>query len=237
MIIWTIVLVGILAFLISKTRHKEIFVEIVPSELFTVSRLDSLTGTNDYVMLIMGADSCNMCDFVYIMPVINNYPVSKYFLKKDYHDNNLLLSQALHTTGFPTSYFLNQDYEIEGMIMNHIDNLDGDLHKILIEKQAICPVSIHGIKDNNVLPMLSFSLKSAICYLQSDFDGVKRNARMSLDYGEYFFNNYMLYSYYKNHVNTDSVDYYKEKALNCLHGGDFIIYKNLIEELEETLNT
>lgn len=81
--------------------------------------------------------------------------------------------------------------------------------------------------------MLTYSFQALLNYWKEDYVGMKTKARTSLDKGSYFFNNYLMYLYYKNENKRDSVLWYKKRALRQSGQVNSFIYCDLIEKLKQ----
>lgn len=146
--------------------------------------------------------------------------MKRYYINKDYCDTNLLISQALRTQSFPTSYVIDKQYRIVGEV-NGLKDFSEQLNSITKK--------VPKSTTNN---MLDYSLKALLDYFEDDFDNMYANAVDSRKYGDYFFNNYLIYLYWNRKGINDSVAYYKNAALNTLEGADMFIYESLIREID-----
>lgn len=226
---WTIILVGIIFYMgwtyffpnELSPRHKD-FISKQKTTVFDKGHLDTLLSNNDYVLLTLGATGCSMCDIILSDRRLWEYPIPHYYIDKDYHNNNLLVVQALRNSGFPISYVIDKDFNIVGTIIGSkdlVEKLDG----IVSDKTR---------RQNAGMKMLNHSFRALLSYFDGNLNDAYNHARLSANEGDYFFNNYMAYKYQSEGGTMDSVAYYKDMAIGSLEGADIFIYESLIREID-----
>ena len=235
-VIWCFVLIVIIILFISNHSTKRI-----PEHMFTKSAkdinvinnkiLDSLLFTNKYALLIIGINDCDLCQTPKMIQIPDSFHVTKYYFDIKFHKNNLIFSQALYTKGFPTSYIIDKNYNVLGII-NGSTNYLNKIDSIIIHNHKLCPLQIDGnVKSTNVITVLSYSVKTIMAYFKNDYDKVYALSLRSKTYGSYFFNNYMLYSYFKNKGNSDSILFYRKQTLKYNNHVNKYIFKSLIDSM------
>jgi hypothetical protein len=193
--------------------------------------LDSLLFINNYALLIIGINDCDLCQKPIMIQIPDSYHVAKYYIDIKFHKNNLIFSQALYTRGFPTSYIIDKNYNILGII-NGSTNYLNKIDSILIHNKKLCPLQIDGdVKGTNVITVLSYSFKAIMAYFNNDYNKVYALSLRSKTYGSFFFNNYMLYSYFKNKGHSDSILFYRKQILKYNNHVNRYIFKSLIDSM------
>lgn len=146
--------------------------------------------------------------------------------------NNKRIAQALWNYGFPTSYFIDSNYNIIGITQG--------IDEFAKYTDSICNFNVRyhdneivhfGIQHDSVLSLLSNSLKSLYAYSHGQMQKAKEYALLSLRSGTYFFNNYILYNIYESESQKDSAQYYKRAALKHNSSVDQYMYHDLIDDL------
>lgn len=202
-------------------------------ENLTTNTIDSLFTNQSYTGLItIGYGECQICDELLNREFYKDLDVPKCYLDIIKSLNNRLLGQALHAKGFPTTYVVNNDCEIMGVIEG-MYNFQPFMDSILYFQRPICDVSIRHVEKDSTLAMLSYSFQALLNYWKEDYAGMKTKAQTSLEKGSYFFNNYLMYLYYKNENKRDSVLWYKKRALKQSGQVNSFIYSDLIEKLKQ----
>lgn len=227
--IWFILLILIFIGLGAKLweNHK-----INKCENFTLQLIDSLLmNQNNISIITLGYGDCEICDELLNKDFYKDLNEPKCYLDITKSSNNRLLSQALYAKGFPTTYVINNQYEILGAIRG-VYAFRTLLDSVLYLQQSICDVSIHNIDKDMTLAMLSDSFQALLNYWKGDFAGMKTKTLRSFEKGSYFFNNYLMYLVYKEENKTDSVVLYKERAFREGKHVNSFIYSDLIEELK-----
>jgi hypothetical protein len=195
--------------------------------------MDSLIKTNKFVMITIGTAGCDLCSDINKIVIHDSSKVTKVFLNIEHHKNNLLLAQSLFNKGYPTSYIIDKNYNLIGII-DGLERFNEQLDSIIRYKQN--PINFHSIdgdvEDKNIIPTLNFTFKASINYFENDFENLNKNVRISFKYGSFFFNNYLLYEYFTHKNNADSAKYYKYKALKYNRHINTHIYKDLIDKLK-----
>ena len=187
---------------------------------FNYCEIKHLLSNNNQILLIIGAKDCILCNM--LIDSLYNCSIIQYYIDMDYCDINFLVHQTLRTSGFPTTYVLNNEYRIVGEVKG-LRDFGKRFSEVMISTNN---------HQENANEMLNWSFKALLAYLEDDFENMRGNAVNSLKYGSYFFNNYLLYLYEIRNGVEASGDYYKTAALNSLEGADFYIYENLIREID-----
>lgn len=228
-IIWFVLLVLIFLALGVKCWRNQKLNEYVN---ITVQAIDSLfVNQNGIGLVTLGYGDCQICDELLDRDFYKDLNEPKCYLDITRSLNNRFLSQALYAKGFPTTYVINDQYEILGAIRG-VNDFQNQLDSILCFQQPVCDIVIHNIVKDSTLIMLTDSFQALLCYWKRDFTGMKVKTIESLEKGSYFFNNYLMYLVYKEENKTDSVALYRAKALR--HGAhvNSFIYSDLIDELK-----
>lgn len=237
-ILWSVTLVAILIFLVRQSFVKRVdsplkysVHEGSDSTVFSKPTLDSLLGYHNYVILTIGSTECDMCKILKPRLIADSLHTSHYSIEVEKHKDNQLIAQALRVRGFPTSYVIDQNYNVLGVIRG-LAHFEERLSDIINQHDAVYVDTIPNVDVQNTLPMLSHAFKSLLAYHNSDKQEMYAQAHSSLSRGSYFFNNYLLYSYHSNLNNQDSAGYYRNKALTYAQDVDVKIYESLIEEFD-----
>ena len=204
-------------------------------ENFGLHTIDSLfTAHNSVCILTLGYDDCQICNELLNRDFYKDLNEPKCYLDVTRSSTNNLLSQALYAKGFPTTYVINDQYEILGAIRG-IRDFQMLLDSILYFQQPVCDVSIHGIDKEQTLALLTDSFQALLNYWRGNSAEMKSITLKSFEKGSYFFNNYLMYLVYKNENKTDSVLLYKNRALRESTHVNSFIYNDLIEELNRII--
>ncbi len=249
LLVWTALLITIASILIfwkgfHKSGQEVVLTEVVQkvdsltysynsgtSSECTLKALDSLFTVSNLVIITISSEDCHLCNTLQNDTCYQQLKEGKlYFNIKEYPNNNLL-AQALHTEGFPTSYIINSNYNVVGVVEG-IKDFSARMDSALNQKWDINGVSLRGVSKEALPAMLSYSLKSLVSYWKSDMQKTKEYAKLSLNKGSYFFNNYILYLVYKEDRRKDSTRYYRNRALEHSDHVNAYIYEDLITELK-----
>ena len=221
-VLWTVALLGVIAWFgltkYNKSITRYVASSKVESNMFDYSEIKNLLSNNEHILLIVGIDSCELCNI--LMPKLSNYPMPKYYIAKNYCNKNSLVAQALRTSGFPTTYVLDKEYRIAGEIIG-LRDFEQRLNDVMVS------INNQNEKTND---MIIWSFKALLAYFAEDYESMYVNAINSLKYGNYFFNNYLLYLYEIQNGSNDTIKY-KTAALNSLEDVDYYIYEELIHEI------
>ena len=192
---------------------------------------DLQNSCTDTCLLTIGYGDCDLCKTLIESDYYKGLPYSKSYIDMTLSDTNRLLSQALYTKSFPTTYIIGPNFEILG-------NVEGTYsfkyksEDILFKHQPYSDIEIHGVKQDSVLPMMSFSLRALASLWNNQMEEMKTYAELSLKKGSYFFNNYLLYSFYRDKNRQDSASIYRRTALRYNQHVNVYIYENLIDSLQ-----
>lgn len=201
------------------------------SNVFNKNMLIRMLNDKQFLVLTIGITDCKLCKETKLIFIPDSFKVSRTYYDIKFHKNNLLLSQAFNTRGFPTSYVVDKNKNIIGIIEGNL-NFSDQLNEIINYNQKMYSVKIQGNVDSTkTLPVLNNSFKALLASLDNDKNRMYQYALKSKQYGRYFFNNFMLYSYFKSVGRIDSMCYYKKQALKYNYGINRMIYKSLIDSL------
>jgi len=184
------------------------------------------------VLLTIKMQDCDACNLFFDLPYFKNYNLKKINIDIMENYNNRILSQALWTKAFPTTYFINSEYEILGITEGPIE-FESHADSICNFNTGFENIEMDNIKKDSVLFVLSHSLKALRNYSDNNMLDAKKNVLLSISKGSYFFNNYLLYRIYEIENQKDSMAYYKRNALKHSHHVNHYIYDTLIEELND----
>ena len=237
-ITWTVIMLVIILFFIKHLHEKNITSTMDLSQyidkstdVFSKHTLDSLILTNEYILLTIGYGDCSLCDILRLDNTPDKFPVGRYYIDATYDNNNMLVMQSLYFSGFPVSYVINQDYNIIGAMTGLVD-LEERLDSIINGQHRLLPKIIHDIPKAKTHSLLSNSFKGLLAYLENDRENMRKYAKASLNEGSFFFNNYLIYEYFKELHCIDSTNYYKEQMLNDISGRDAYFYETLLIEID-----
>ena len=212
-------------------KEKELLAKY-KNNIYSADTIDSLLNRNSPVMLVVGAIGCSTCDMILLSDVPKKLNIQRYFIEKKSHPANDLLVQALYASGAPTSFVIDRDYNIIGAFYG-VNELREKLEGIIARQAPVIHTVIPGVLERNMLQMLSCSLQSLNAWLSQDCERMYIKALESLDYGSYFFNNYLLYIYHTEFDSANHACYYKSQALHHIENvGDAIVYETSLKELD-----
>lgn len=157
------------------------------TSVFSSSILDSLCTHGKFILLTITTKECDMCKLIDNDPALKKYPLLPIFFEREANSNNMLLSQALPTYKFPTSYLLDEKQNIIGYFSGAA-NIEENIGLLLLQKNELL---------SDTLSMLTNSLKSLQAYLDNEIDVMYHYVQESMSFESYFFNNYILYTYYQ----------------------------------------
>ena len=228
----SVILVFILVILISRNNHSHSdSTSHLHSKYFGVishAVIDSLSKEREYYALVITKAGCSSCDILYNNINWEQYDLSYYFINIDYHLNNRLIAQSLRNISFPTTYIINKNHDILGII-SAIPDFEQRLNDILSNKivPRVSALEEHGVK--NAFDMIQLSYKGVWALLDNNMSAVYDNSHFSLKRGSYFFNNYLLYEYHTAKHSLDSAQFYKKTALfNIYDFADIALYNDII---------
>ncbi len=247
LILWNILAIVVLVcivyfFYYSKNRGVKIknpFADMeLHSSVFNSDVLDSLLLDYPCAFALLGLDSCNMCKIVYTK-LERDYPsVGKAYFDLTFHENNLLISQALLQTGFPMLVVIDRGRNLRA-ICNNYDAVKYKIDSIIVSHNNAGEIYIDympKIKMNrkNFTKAIDASFKSSLAYMDEDYEAMKDYAYESLNRWSYFYNNYLLNRYYAINLMSDSVAHYKQQALSFsrTEAIQAVVYKDKIEKLK-----
>lgn len=182
------------------------------------------------VLLTVHRSDCSACGLLFEDSVYINYKLRKINVDMVENNDSKLLAQVLWNSAFPSAYFINSDYEIIGITQGPIE-FEEHADSICKFKTRFHDLHMIRAEKDSVLSMLSYSLKALREYSKQNIAQAKKDARLSLRKGSYFFNNYLLYKIYEGENKTDSMNYYRRGALEHNRHINIHLYDNLIEEL------
>jgi len=195
-----------------------------------VKDINNLRYNHDYIFLSIGRKDCDICQKIITSDYYQKLPLGKVYIDILENNFNRLLSQAMYTYGFPTNYIINSELELLGFNIGAKD-INSNIDSIYMFGIRKFNDSILDIDNTHLLDMLTFSLKSLMCYWEKDIIMAEKYALESLSKGSYFFNNYMLYLISKKNNDKLSMIVYKKNALFHTNGVNKYIYEDLINEL------
>ena len=227
---WSLFL--LIFFILIGIRFYNSYKEIDGINCNTVQLMDSLSkNTTDIILLTIVHEGCSTCESLLNRNDYKQLHFRKFYINKFADKDSKLITQALFTKGFPTTYILGPNLEILG----NIEGLRYFSHKMedcLRNEKRISDIKIPNIKEDSVLQLKTLSFKALSHFLLNDIEQVKQYALQSLDRGSYFFNNYLMFECYRSENNIDSAFLYRTKALEHIHKVDEYIYDNLIDTLK-----
>lgn len=246
LIIWSVLIFGGAVFLIFSnlntfeayyyyTRQFEKQRKLLKKEkvaVFSRTDLDSLLIKKEYVLLTVGVAGCSACDLVLLSPVPAMFDAPLYFVDKNFDPKNMLVSQALYSSGSPESYVIDRSLNIEGVVYGNVDFKEV-LDEIINRKLRTRSVDIIDMTPDSSLQMITYGFKGLLALFEGNMENVYTYAHKSKLFGNYFFNNYLLYKYYENAGHSDSTKYYRDFTLeNIKYGGDIFKYESLVREID-----
>lgn len=202
------------------------------NQVCTAEVLDSLRGLpGEGVFLITFLkEDCNFCGALLQSKEYRALQIPKCVFNWDLHPNNKFLGQSLHCLGFPSSYVVNRELTVLGVV-NGAFQFKERVSSVVEMPGVYCSVHFTAVPQQRVLPILSESLKSLYCYWTGDVVGMENHARESLSHSPCFFNHYMIYLSYKQYGKPDSCNYHGRQALAFTNDASQFIYDDLIGEV------
>ncbi len=230
-VLWSLaILLFVLYWLNKSWQNKE---DSVTDTDFNVNTLDSLFRiSDDEVIITIGSRDCDICDNLMKESTYVSLPYKKVFCVVEVNENNKLISQALFNTGFPISYIIDKEYNIKSIIQGRY-KFSERVSSFYISHDSVYNIEMESVDQNSIPKMLSWAFRGVIFYWQKDFSEMKNCAYKSLQCGEYFFNNYLLYLYFERHGEIDSLRRYKEKLLKFNSPVNKFVYGDLIYKIED----
>ena len=186
---------------------------------------------HDNTVLIVGYSGCTPCEL--IQDKINlpsNLHIHAFYFDFVKSDKHKLIVQALRTSSFPTIYFIEGNCEIKS-ITKGLANYEQRLTSSLLSPGREMNEVFDGVAEDKVLGMLSASLKAVLALMDKNYEEVGKYAHESVNYGTYFFNNWLLYIYYMHEHKIELANQYKNQALRYIDGINSQVYADLIENL------
>lgn len=223
---WTAILVVILYFCMKSFFQREDQATIgqqaeTTQTTFMPASFNRLKAPGKYILLTVTSEGCNMCELIRQHPIFKQLPLTPCFIEREFCSNNMLVSQALPTHGFPSSYLFDEQQNLIGYFKGAAD-IEENLNTILLRKDEI---------PTDTLQMLTYAFKAFIAYLNNEPQQMYQYAQESMNYQSYFFNHYLLYIHYRNVHQTDPAEFHKIKALQSLQGSDIFVFETLVREL------
>ena len=189
---------------------------------FSFSYFDSLVQVEPYTLLVVTSEGCEVCDWVRGEEVLRRLPVTACFVEREQSPANLLVAQALATRSFPTSYLFDGEEKLLGYFKGVAD-FGEQLEGLMEGTWAVA---------EDTLAMFDNAFRALRASSEYDAEGLLNHAWASVGECPYFFNHYLLYDYYRQVQVLDSAEYYKQRALDCLHGADAFVFEDLIREMD-----
>ena len=173
-------------------------------------------------LLVVTSEGCEVCDWVRGEEVLRRLPVTACFVEREQSPANLLVAQALATRSFPTSYLFDGEEKLLGYFKGVAD-FGEQLEGLMEGTWAVA---------EDTLAMFDNAFRALRASSEYDAEGLLNHAWASVGECPYFFNHYLLYDYYRQVQVLDSAEYYKQRALDCLHGADAFVFEDLIREMD-----
>ena len=192
---------------------------------------DLQNSCTDTCLLTIGYGDCDLCKALIEGDYYKGLPYSKSYIDMTLSDTNRFLSQALYTKSFPTTYIIGPNLEILGNVEGTY-SFNYKSEDILFKHKPYSDIEIHGVEQDSVLPMMGLSLRALASLWNNQAEEMKTYAELSLKKGSYFFNNYLLYSFYRDKNRQDSASIYRRTALRYNQHVNVYIYENLIDSLQ-----
>ena len=216
----------------AKQPENKVFFLPVPNYLNAVDLLSDLQQiSEDTVLLTIGYGDCHLCQELVESEYYGGLDYPKKYMDITLNDTNRIVGQALYAKSFPTTYIIAPNLEVLG-------NIEGTYsfpyksEGILSYHHPCSDIEIHGVGQDSVLSLMSCSLRALASLWDNRLEDMRTYALHSLEKGSYFFNNYLLYHYYRIHFQRDSAFFYRRKALRHNHHVNTYIYENLIDSLQ-----
>jgi hypothetical protein len=124
------------------------------------------------------------------------------------HAHNQLLSQALCTKYFPTTYILDNRMNLMGIVLGNRDR-EKKILKTCFTRTNHARIKIEDVGEEHVMQLLSYSLHALFCGIKKEVDSLEKYARKSLEKGDYFFNNYLMFRVFTKKQDQDSIRKYR----------------------------
>jgi hypothetical protein len=224
------VIVGILMS-IGKSLYKYHAKEAISSSNLTEEFLHSLKqSSTDYIIFTIGHCDCSICKDISNDLVNRKLNALCYYFDVTKHAHNQLLSQALCTKYFPTTYILDNRMNLMGIVLGNRDR-EKKILKTCFTRTNHARIKIEDVGEEQVMQLLSYSLHALFCGIKKEVDSLEKYARKSLEKGDYFFNNYLMFRVFTKKQDQDSIRKYREKTLQYAKYGNRILYKDLIDSL------
>ena len=188
---------------------------------FSVPLFDSLAQLEPYTLLVVTSEGCDVCDWVREEPVLATLPLTVCFLEREASPANLLVAQSLATRSFPTSYLFGG----EGKLLGYFKGVAGFGEQLEGLMEGTWAVAA------DTLAMFDNAFRALRASFEYDSGKLLEYGRASIGCHPYFFNYYLLYDYYRQVQVPDSAEYYKQRALDCLHGADAFVFEDLIRNM------
>lgn len=235
--IWSIVLLAlfVLYFIYSNNTKRIVYEKefLLPEHLvktFSANLLDSAFVDNEFLILTVTMDDCDVCKAILLNDCYKRAFCDKFFFNVSASSENETLAHLLYTKGFPTTYVVNNSYELLG-ILEGIRNLGEKLDSVLYCGEKINDCHIEGISSDSIVPMLSNALRAFVCLEKGDDAHACRWLDASLKSGSYVYNNYLSYLFAKKEGLRDSARF-KDRVLSFRGDLDHVIYKKIIHQLK-----
>ena len=223
-------MVGILLS-IGKSLYKHHTKEAISSSSLTEEFLQTLQkSSTDYIIFTIGHSDCSICKDISNELVNRKLNALCYYFDVTKHPNNQLLSQALCTKYFPTTYILDNRMNLVGIVLGNRDR-EKKILETCSTKTNHASIKIEEVENNHLIQLLSYSLHALFYEVKKEEDNLEKYARKSLEKGDYFFNNYLMFRVFTKKQDQDSIQKYREKTLQYAKYGNRILYKDLIDSL------
>lgn len=186
----------------------------------------------DYTVLIIGHAECNPCYLVKnAIDLPSDVHAHVFYLDILKSEKHKMVAQALRTSGFPAVYLIDGNYKIKSILRRTI-NLEAMLALSISQSKDVIEERLDEVDDDKIREMLSSSLQAVLALNSGKYEDVYKFASESLKYKSYFFNNWLLYTYYLHEHNLNQSNHFKSQALEHIDGVNAFVYQDLIEKLK-----
>ncbi|MDE7375022.1 MAG: hypothetical protein K2M86_06845 [Odoribacter sp.] len=222
---------GVFTWLLSASHknHWEVYTEVQPELLQQVRK------SQKKLVLIVGTENCDLCKD--LLRMIEKDPETLKFLKKHaylcYIDDSKgphqkSIHHSLFQISYPVtyvfdselnlfSYFRGSPYDYASQLKRILTTSCLDLHDYAnLKVSSLMPTHYENIRKENVPQMLGNSFLANI-YLETAPEKALQYAKRSIEYGSFFYNNYIAHKCLLALEKPEEAEVYKKQAL-FFHG-------------------
>lgn len=222
----------------ARTSNKEIDIQVVLENALGISLddlrvLDSIRyDTDSLYLLTITYKGCDICNDLFENDKYKQLSTKKIRIDVKESPTSMLISQALYTSGFPTSYFITKKLDISTSFSG-IKDFVNQIDSVVANNYRYYDFKIPMVDDDAIPEMVSYSLKALHALKERNYKEAKELLLASYNKDAYFFNSFMLANMYMAEERLDSAKHYKAASLrHAKYGATPHIYENLISKLK-----